>query len=143
MKRVFKLLSVLLVFSLLNCAPLFAETTYVAYQVTLGWDAATLTNGDAIPEGESVNYVVYRKLTAEDSEATEVGQTKELELVVGFSANGTYYLGVKAQWLASDESLKAESEVCWSDVTECVLDGETFSVVFVSIGSPGKMQLIK
>jgi hypothetical protein len=127
------LLATLFVFFL--AVPAFAQVSnwHIANQATVGWDAVTqLDNGDPLPAGDVVQYVVLLANALTDPNKTnpaEVGTVTALEYTVTLNVEGRYLVGIRAERIVEGTKV-SESIVAWSDDPAYVANGETFGLSY-------------
>jgi len=104
---------------------------------TIGWDAVTsLSNGNPIPEGDVIEYVIYTA-NEDKTNIAEMGKTTDTTFVVTLSEEGRKIVGVKTVRKRGEEIL-SESEVAWSDDPQYVSTAGTFGLKYFI--SPGEVR---
>lgn len=110
----------------------FAQTWHTANQATVEWDAVTvLGNGDPLPAGDTVEYVVYLANAITDpnkDNPSEVATIPDTSHLITLNVEGSYFVGVKAVRKIADGTVVGESEVAWSDDPQYCQNGETFGL---------------
>lgn len=109
-----------------------AQIWYPANQKTVAWDAVTtMADGTALPTGSTVRYKVYIVSKTDTAKATptEVGTSTTTSATITFTAEGQYFVGVKAERLISG-AVVSESAIAWSDSAAATGTTGTFGVVF-------------
>jgi hypothetical protein len=115
------------------CVVAHAQTWVTANQVTVAWDAVTQTvEGLAIPASEMKYQVYIRTGTTGDGTAVD-GIISETQLAITFTAEGRYYIGVRAIRYPAGEASGYGSYVSWSnDPLVCAVAGP-FGVVYYAV----------
>ena len=123
-----------LILSLLLVVPntLLGQDWVTANQSTIAWDAVTtLSNGDPVPENNTIGYAVYLANSITDPNKTnpaELGSILELSYLVTLNNEGSYFVGVKAIRKLSDGTIVGESNIAWSDNPEYTSGGNSFGI---------------
>lgn len=101
----------------------FGQDWHTVNQFTMAWDGVTtMTNNTPIPEGATIEYVVYLVNAVTDPgklHPVEIGTTADIEYTFTLNVEGKYFAGCKAVRKNSDGTFVSESIICWSDVVEC------------------------
>jgi len=113
-------------------AAVIAQTWHTANQSTVAWDAVTTnTNGDPIPEGETVKYDVYLSNALTDLDKANpvkvADSIVETRYTVTLNTEGHYFVGVQAERWQSDTLIEA-STISWSDNPLVAQDGVDFGI---------------
>ena len=107
----------------------YGQTWYPTNQATIGWDASTeLVNGNPVPSDNVVKYRVWKKNSDGTGITVVESDIVNTQYTFTFAEEGKFFLGVSALRYSASEELLDESSVCWSDLVECVFNGETFGV---------------
>lgn len=110
----------------------FAQTWHTTNQATVEWDAVTtIDNGDPLPAGDTIEYVVYLANAITDPNKTnpaEVATITGTSQLITLTAEGSYFVGVKAVRKIADGTNVGESAVAWSDDPQYVQGGVTFGL---------------
>lgn len=111
----------------------FALTWHTANQSTVAWDpVTTLGNGDPIPAGTHVEYVVYLANSVTDpnkQNPVEVWRGPETMATITLNREGSYFVGVRGIRVQTDTSTDLnQSIIGWSDDPAVVANGETFGI---------------
>ena len=122
MKKLFTVLLLMGIFFLAN--NVLAQTLYPPDQATIAWDATTtLSNGNAIPVGDTVQYEIY--LSNDGLTGTSVGTTSLLQYTLTFTGEGIFFVGVSARRIPSGTILaNCNDQTCpisgvtWSNSTD-------------------------
>jgi hypothetical protein len=105
------------------------ETWYNTNQATIAWDAVTkLADDENIPAEDVIQYRVFIEdaVLSQPVEVTTAPITAT-SFVTTFTAEGSYYVGVKAERVV-DGTVVGDSSVAWSnDPANCV-NGEAFGI---------------
>jgi len=141
MKRFFSVIAILLIFTGIA----FAQTWHTVNQATVEWDAVTaLDNGDPLPAGDTIEYVVYLANAITDpnkDNPSEIETITATQSTITLNVEGSYFVGVKAVRKIADGTNVGESEVAWSDDPQFVQGGETFGLrYFLPPAAPGNMR---
>ncbi|MCK5217867.1 MAG: hypothetical protein KAJ93_08760 [Methanosarcinales archaeon] len=128
-----KLIITLFAFLLL-AGTAFADDWYSANQATVRWNAVTtLINGNLVPEGDLVTYVLYLKSVQTGSEI-EVDTVVVTEYLFTFTNEGDYHVGIKAvrtvPAMGELPERTFESAIGWSSDPLIAKDGNTFGVSY-------------
>jgi hypothetical protein len=115
-----------------------AQVWYPTNRVTITWDAVTtLEDASPIPVGQTVTYTILTKFGTQDGAISEGSTIPGTQAVIGFSAPGRYYLGIKTNLMEGTTKL-AESPVAWSYDVQAVQNGATFGVIFSRLPAAAK-----
>jgi hypothetical protein len=141
MKKFLSAIAILLIFSGIA----FAQTWHTTNQATVEWDSvAILSNGDPLPAGDTVEYVVYLANAVTDPDKnnpSEIATITATSHLITLNVEGSYFIGVKALRKISDGTVVGESEVAWSDDPQYCQNGETFGLrYFLPPAAPGNMR---
>ena len=127
-----KQLSIAVVILLLIVGVAFAQTWHTATQATVEWDpVSTLSNGDPLPAGDTMEYVVYLANAITDpakDNPSEVATITATSHLITLNVEGSFFVGVKAVRKLADATVVGESEVAWSDDPQYVQGGATFGL---------------
>jgi hypothetical protein len=140
-KRFFSVIAILLIFTGIA----FAQTWHTVNQATVAWDAVTaLDNGDPLPAGDTIEYVVYLANAITDpnkDNPSEIETITATQSTITLNVEGSYFVGVKAVRKIADGTNVGESEVAWSDDPQFVQGGATFGLrYFLPPAAPGNMR---
>jgi len=143
MRRKISLFAVLFLVLLAGVA--LAQTWHTANQATVAWDAVTtIDNGDPLPAGDTIEYVVYLSNAITDpnkDNPVEVARTTDTSQLITLNVEGSYFVGCKAIRKIADGTEVGESVVAWSDDPQYVLNGETFGLrYFLAPSAPGNLR---
>lgn len=136
MKKTFKILLVAL-FLIGVFSTAHAVIWKNASLVPVAWDAVvTLDNGDPLPAGNTVSYVVYivpaAGIADADNLKIEVGRTPDAFFNIPMPGEGEFYFGASAERLVNAVKV-SESTVSWSfDASKCQ-GGEELGIRFYLI----------
>ena len=108
---------------LLCATSAFGQTMYTPDQATIAWDAVTtLSNGSAIPVGDTVQYEIY--LSNDGLTGTSVGTTSALQYTLTFTGEGIFFVGIGARRIPSgivpancNDQTCPISSITWSNST--------------------------
>lgn len=126
MKKLFIIFAILIVASIAS-----AQTWYEANQVTFAWDAVTtLSDGTAIPSGNTVKYQVYTKPNSVSAGVKTGGEITATQLLISFTTEGQYFLGVEALRYSGTTLLSKSNPITWSDVASNCQGGVAFGVTY-------------
>ena len=121
-----------------TAAPAMAQTWYTANQVTFAWDAVAKVQ----PTDSENKYQVYTRNNVSDPGVKIGGEITATQLVVSFSAEGRYYLGVEAIRYPSGETVGIRSATkAWSNVAADAAGAIPFGVMFFA--APGGARSLK
>jgi hypothetical protein len=134
MKRILIIIAILIL-----AAPAMAQTWYTANQVTLAWDAVP----KVLPADQANKYQVYSRNDLVSTGTKIGGEITATQLVISFSVEGRYYLGVETIRYPSGETVGIKSATkAWSNVAADT-GGNPFGVMFFAAPtSPGGLRLI-
>jgi hypothetical protein len=140
MKRKVLVLTVLAF--LLMAGMAFAQTWHTANQTTFAWDAVTtLSNGDPVPVGDTIEYEVFIVNAITDpgkTSPTSLGLTTATSMLITLVDEGSYFVGAKSFRKISDGTVVGESIIAWSDDPQYCLNGEAFGIrYFLPPSAPG------
>ena len=133
-----KLITIILAMAIMLIASTASAVIWKnASLVPIAWDAVTtLENGNLIPAGDTVNYVIYivpeSGIADADNQKIEVGQTTDTTFNIVMENEGNYYFGGKAERLV-DGAKVSESAISWSFVAANTQGGEEMGIVFYLI----------
>jgi len=116
-----------------------AQTWYTANQVTLAWDAVP----KVLTTDQANKYQVYSRNDLVSSGTRIGGEITATQLLISFSTEGRYYLGVESIRYPAGETVGIRS-ICkaWSNVAADT-NNNPFGVMFFAVpGSPGGLRLI-
>jgi len=132
----------LLFFGIANIAS--SETWHKANQITIGWDVVTNNvDGDPIPVEDIIKYNVYIK-DKKTSTETLMTETDVNQVILSFTDEGFYYIGVQAARYIPDDTEPILSTISWSSDVSVCLDGVTFGVRYhVPPGGPQNIKTIQ
>jgi hypothetical protein len=108
---------------------------YPADKCTMEWDhVTTFTNGDPIPENETVYYRVYMKNKDNTNErVVSFFPFEDNKYTFTINDEGNFILGVSS--LRILENAEYESDISWSDNPEVCENNQAFGVTFIYIFS--------
>lgn len=125
---------------LIFAAPAMAQTWYTANQVTFAWDQVPKVIGTDQPN----KYQVYSRNDAVSLGNKIGGEITATQLLVAFTVEGSYYLGVEVIRYPAGETTGIQSEKAWSNVAEDTASGVPFGVMyFAKPGSAIGLKLIQ
>lgn len=138
-----KLVAALVITLVLCFGSAFGQVWHTANQVTVAWDAViTLENGDPLPATDIVKYKVWLKNVVTGSEPVKLGEVIDLEYTITLNIEGKYFVGASALRYSDEGELLSTSITCWSDVVECVFEGNTFGIrYYLPSASPGCIRI--
>ncbi len=120
-----------------------AQTWYPANQKTVAWDAVTkLDDGTALPADSTVQYRIYVVAASNTTKSnpTEVTVVTQPTVLITFTAEGKYFVGVKAERMVAGAKV-SESTITWSDSASGTQGGTTFGVTFYKgLTAPGGLR---
>jgi hypothetical protein len=126
MKRFFIILAILIFAS-----PTMAQTWYTANQVTLAWDAVP----KVLTTDQPNKYQVYTRNDLVSIGSKIGGEITTTQLVVSFTVEGRYYLGVEAIRYPVGETVGIKSATkAWSNVAADTANSP-FGVMFFAAPS--------
>jgi len=139
MKRYFMLIVVLVV--VLFSLPLAAKAMdWYSSPIKVAWDAVTTyTSGEMIDQTDtslSVKYVAVVKDLQNNQIDTIATGVEALEVQIIYAQKGRYAVGIYTELHDADTQHVYTSDYAWSDVVECVKDGQTFAIK--NVGNPNK-----
>ena len=109
-----------------------------ANQAKVAWNPVkTLENGDAVPDGDTVKYIVYIK--DESGKTDTVREISSTQITIDFTVEDKYRIGVSAVRYRGSKFL-SESNISWSDV-EAATSNNPFG--FTSYQKPAKPKGLK
>lgn len=108
-----------------------AQTWFTADRVTMEWvPVTTYSNGDPIPESETVYYNAYLKSgTGTNQEKANENPFTDTRYTFKFTTQGKYLMGASAVRMIESEQ-QAESPIAWSNDPSVCQNGETFGIAF-------------
>lgn len=117
-----------------------AQTWFTANQVTFAWDAVA----KVLPTDQPNKYQVYSRNDAVSLGTKISGEITSTQLLVAFTTEGRYYLGVEAIRYPAGETIGIQSERAWSNVAKDTAGGVPFGVMyFVRPGIVSGLKLIQ
>ena len=126
MKKLFLILAILIF-----AAPAMAQTWYTANQVTLAWDAVP----KVLTTDQSNKYQVYSRNDLVSLGSKIGGEITATQLVVSFTTEGRYYLGVETIRYPAGETVGIKSATkAWSNVSADT-SNNPFGVMFFAAPS--------
>ena len=134
MKRLIIILAIIIF-----AAPAIAQTWYTANQVTLAWDAVP----KVLTTDQANKYQVYSRNDLVSLGSKIGGEITAAQLVVSFTTEGRYYLGVEAIRYPTGETVGIKSSTkAWSNVAADT-NNSPFGVSFFAVpGGVGGLRLI-
>lgn len=134
MKRFILILAIMIFAS-----PAMAQTWYTANQVTLAWDAVL----KVLTTDQENKYQVYSRndlVSLGNKIGDEITTT---QLVVSFTSEGRYYLGVEAIRYPVGETVGIKSATkAWSNVAADTNNSPFGVMYFAAPGYPGGLRLV-
>jgi len=116
---------------LLSVAVSMAQVWHPLNQATVAWDAVTeLSNGDPVPEIDTVFYRTYMKGADDNPPMTLVADNIAVaQYTFTISTEGRFLVAVQAvRWIGGDSELEYTSYLAWSDNPDACADGNTFGL---------------
>ena len=134
MKKFFIIMAILMF-----AAPAMAQTWHTANQVTLAWDAVS----KVLTTDQANKYQVYSRNDLVSNGAPIGGEITATQLVVSFTVEGRYYLGVKAIRYPQGETTGIPSVgTAWSNVPGDTNNNPFGVMYFVAPGFPGGLRRV-
>jgi hypothetical protein len=138
MKKALIILAILLTVGAASSRDASAQTWYTANQVTLAWDAVP----QVLPTDQANKYQVYSRNDLVSIGSPIGGEITATQLVVSFTNEGRYYLGVEAIRYPAGETVGIRSAgKAWSNVAADTNNNPFGVSYFVAPGSPGGLRL--
>ena len=132
-----KLLIVLAI--LMFASPAFCQTWYTANQVTLAWDAVP----KVLTTDQANKYQVYSRNDLVSLGNKIGGEVTATQLVVSFTNEGRYYLGVEAIRYPAGETVGIKSATkAWSNVAADTNNNPFGVTFFAAPGGAGGLRII-
>ena len=115
----------------------YAQTWHTANQMTVAWDAVP-----PVAAGDVIKYQVYTRIGTSGTGSPVGGEITATQLVVTFSTEGRYFVGVKSIRYPSGETVGIPSvTTSWSnDASVCAAAGP-FGIVYYA--APQAVQGLK
>ncbi len=108
-----KILCIVL-FILLACSVAHAQTWFTANQVTVAWDAVA-----KVQPTDAIKYQVYLRIGTTGDGAAYGTETEAIQQTITFSAEGSWFIGVKALRYVQGEATPIPSAtISWSNEGE-------------------------
>ena len=134
MKRLLIILAILIFAS-----PAMAQTWYTANQVTLAWDAVP----KVLATDQANKYQVYSRNDLVSLGSPIGGEITATQLVVSFTVEGRYYLGVKSVRYPAGETVGVPSVgTSWSNVAADTANNPFGVMFFAAPGGATGLRLI-
>jgi hypothetical protein len=139
MKKALIILAILLTVGAASSRDALAQTWYTANQVTLAWDAVP----KVLPTDQANKYQVYSRNDLVSLGSKIGGEITATQLLVSFTNEGRYYLGVEAIRYPAGETVGIKSVAkAWSNVAADT-NNNPFGVSFFAVpGGVGGLRLI-
>ena len=116
---------------MVSAVPALAQTWYTANQVTLAWDAVP----KVLPTDQANKYQVYSRNDLVSLGSPIGSEITATQLVVSFTTEGRYYLGVEAIRYPAGEAVGIKSTTkAWSNVAADTANNP-FGVMFFAAPS--------
>ena len=132
-----KLILILLLFAVPAMAQ--AQTWYSANQATLAWDAVA----KVLPTDQANKYQVYSRNDLVSLGTKIGGEITATQLVVSFTVEGRYYLGVEAIRYPVGETVGIKSAIkAWSNVAADTNNSPFGVTFFAAPGGANNLRLI-
>ena len=134
MRKLFIVLAILAVATVSQ-----AQTWYTANQVTLAWDAVP----KVLATDQANKYQVYSRNDLVSLGSKIGGEVTATQLVVSFTVEGRYYLGVKSVRYPAGETVGVPSVgTAWSNVAADTANNPFGVMYFVAPGFPSGLRRV-
>ena len=141
MKKIF----FVVLFIVLACSvSAHGQTWYTTNQATVSWNAVTtLSDGSAIPAGDTIRYQLYLRIGTSGNGAAYGAETASTQATVTFTAEGAWFIGIKAlRYVAGETAPVGESVISWSSDAGAT-DNAPFGIrYYAAPGSPGGLRRV-
>ena len=139
MKKAIIILAILITVGAASSRDVLAQTWYTANQVTLAWDPVA----KVLATDQANRYQVYSRNDLVSNGTPISGEIAEMQLVISFTVEGRYYLGVEAIRYPAGETVGIRSAgKAWSNVAADT-NNNPFGVSFFAVpGNVGGLRLI-
>lgn len=132
-----KKLIIIIAAILILASPAFSQTWYTANQVTLAWDAVPKVQ----TTDQANKYQVYSRNDLVSLGQKIGGEITATQLLITFTTEGKYYLGVEAiRYPAGETTGLPSATKAWSNVAADTNNNPFGVMFFVLPGAPGGLR---